>query len=190
MRVAAAASVVLLKNKDAILPLRRTDRNPLNKIAVIGPNAKDAMTSGGGSARLLSTYTVSPLEGIRNAVGEHVSVDYAVGVRAYKYPPLLDACIQQHGGGGAQGATVEFWNELPSEDFLGTKPNFGRPLRNGVWKTSTRSTECFFVDGIVCLCIFTLLMSLFIIFIKDEENIKLDCYTRVCAPYLRDHRTI
>ncbi len=64
LRAAAADSVVLLKNDKKILPLTAGYK----KIAVIGPNAKVAVTSGrGGSASLLSTYTVSPLEGIRSA---------------------------------------------------------------------------------------------------------------------------
>jgi beta-glucosidase len=45
----AEQSIVLLKNKDSLLPL---DRNTVHSIAVIGPHADTGMISGGGSAQV------------------------------------------------------------------------------------------------------------------------------------------
>ncbi|KAJ7580808.1 glycoside hydrolase family 3 protein [Mycena floridula] len=130
--------------------LRKASANSvksISKIAVIGPNAKEAMTSGGGSARLLSTYTVSPLAGIKAAAQEIGSdISYTVGSMTSKYLPLLDSYIKRTGQ--EPEALLEFWNEEPWEGFLDLQPDFGKSKAN-VWSTPTARTECFFVDGII-----------------------------------------
>ncbi len=63
VREAAAAGSVLLAN-DGILPL---DPASVTRVAVIGHNALDARTQGGGSATVLPEHIVSPLEGLRAA---------------------------------------------------------------------------------------------------------------------------
>ncbi|MBS7606540.1 glycoside hydrolase family 3 C-terminal domain-containing protein [Candidatus Bathyarchaeota archaeon] len=68
---AAREGIVLLKN-DGILPLSRN----LKAIAVLGPNAA-VMRLGGYSG--YGVKVVSPLEGIRNKVSEHMRVYYAEG---------------------------------------------------------------------------------------------------------------
>jgi beta-glucosidase len=71
---AARASIVLLKNDKNVLPLSKD----IHTIAVIGPNANDAEV-------LLGNYngdpshTVTPLEGIRNAVSKNTTVLYEKG---------------------------------------------------------------------------------------------------------------
>lgn len=73
----AAESIVLLKNKEQVLPL---DQTKIRKIAVIGPNAKTRTVSGGGSAYLTSKYVVTPLEGVQKLFEETaVEVVYAAG---------------------------------------------------------------------------------------------------------------
>jgi beta-glucosidase len=136
---------VLLKNDKNILPLS----NQRKKIAVIGPNAKFAMTSGGGSAKLLSTYAISPLDGILEAAKEKNDADvkYAVGAMTHKFLPLLDPYIQD--GNGQPGADLEFWNEAPLADFIDISPDFSKELPPPVWNTSTLSSNCMLLDGIV-----------------------------------------
>lgn len=67
LRSLAAESIVLLKNENNLLPIK-----PEDDIVVIGPNAKAANASGGGSASMFSYYTVTPYEGITNTVGRDV----------------------------------------------------------------------------------------------------------------------
>ncbi|OJJ66054.1 hypothetical protein ASPBRDRAFT_666692 [Aspergillus brasiliensis CBS 101740] len=81
LRTAAADSIVLLKNDDGILPLRR-DRS----VAVIGPNANYARYCGGGSASLEASYTVSPLDGIRAQASD---VRFSQGSYSHQQLPLL-----------------------------------------------------------------------------------------------------
>jgi beta-glucosidase len=73
-REAGIEGVVLLTN-DGTLPL---DAASLNRVAVIGHNARDSRTQGGGSATVLPEHTVSPLEGLTLALPD-ATIDYAVG---------------------------------------------------------------------------------------------------------------
>ncbi len=63
-RIASAGSV-LVRNQ-GFLPL---DRKAFTSVAVIGDNAVNARTQGGGSATVLPVQVVTPLAGIINAVG-------------------------------------------------------------------------------------------------------------------------
>ena len=73
-RRVAQKSIVLLKN-DGILPL--DPAKPL-KLAVIGPNAKDALLGGYSGENAKS---VAILAGVQAAAGSQVQVSYAEGVR-------------------------------------------------------------------------------------------------------------
>jgi beta-glucosidase len=75
-RAAAAASIVVLQNEDAVLPL---DPSRLDRVAVIGPNADVVFQPmGGGSAEVTPPYVVTPLEGLRAAL-DGVEVVHEIG---------------------------------------------------------------------------------------------------------------
>ena len=76
-RQAATESVVLLKNTGSLLPLAA---GKVRSVAVIGPNAAEARPGGGGSSKVASKYTVSPLDGIKESAGAQIQVGYALGV--------------------------------------------------------------------------------------------------------------
>ena len=69
--------IVLLKNKNRVLPLHLEGSK--KKILVVGENAVKMMTVGGGSSSLKVQHEVSPLAGIRAAVGNTADVIYARG---------------------------------------------------------------------------------------------------------------
>jgi beta-glucosidase len=75
-REIAQQCCVLLKNQNDLLPLRA---DQLRTIAVIGPYAKYAHTGGGGSSAVAPLYTVSPVDGIQNRVGNKVHVVFNDG---------------------------------------------------------------------------------------------------------------
>lgn len=70
-RQAAQETIVLLKNKGDVLPLKTN----INSIAVIGPNADIAELGN----YCIPKEAVSPLEGIKNAVSKKTRVLYAKG---------------------------------------------------------------------------------------------------------------
>ncbi|MHB8589619.1 MAG: beta-glucosidase family protein [Candidatus Dormibacteraceae bacterium] len=65
LREATARSFVLLSNREAVLPL---DRVKLRKVALIGPNAIDPQTQGGGSVRVLSVVRPGVAESLQAAL--------------------------------------------------------------------------------------------------------------------------
>jgi beta-glucosidase len=87
LRKAAASGIVLLKNDAGVLPI--VPKHGL-KIAVIGSNAKTPPYAGGGSANLLPTYTITPLQAIEKVAQEcGGSVDWAMGADTARWTPLL-----------------------------------------------------------------------------------------------------
>ncbi|MEC8683021.1 MAG: beta-glucosidase BglX [Bacteroidota bacterium] len=72
----ARKSIVLLKNENSVLPLSKA----LESIAVIGPLADDKDSPlGNWRAQADKNSAVSVLEGIQNAVGNEVQINYAKG---------------------------------------------------------------------------------------------------------------
>lgn len=82
-RTIAENGIVLLKNDNNLLPI---DLNKTKKIAVIGENATKIMTLGGGSSSLKVKYEVTPLEGLKNRIGNTAEIVYAIGYAS----PLTD----------------------------------------------------------------------------------------------------
>ena len=63
------------------------------RVAVIGPNAATAQVMGGGSAQMNAHRRVSPLEGLRAALGE-ANVTYAVGCDNDRFLPVSTAAMR------------------------------------------------------------------------------------------------
>ncbi|KAG8986365.1 hypothetical protein FRB90_004056 [Tulasnella sp. 427] len=110
MRKVSAQSIVLLKNEGDVLPL---ERETLKKIAIIGPNAKAMVASGGGSASLRCAYVVTPYEGITSMLPEDVEVVYHEGCAAYRQLPVLDKSIMTASGEAGWTAT---WHSHDEHD--------------------------------------------------------------------------
>lgn len=70
---AARESMVLLKNKDSLLPLKKAK---IKSIAILGPDAYPAVPVGGGSARVEPFVAVSFLDGLSNYLGDAARVYY------------------------------------------------------------------------------------------------------------------
>jgi beta-glucosidase len=73
-REAAQKSIVLLKNDGGLLPLRNARR-----LAVFGRLADTPNTGDGGSSNTRPAYVVTPLAGLRAAVGDMVELAYDDG---------------------------------------------------------------------------------------------------------------
>ena len=96
VRYVTAKSVVLLKNDKKLLPL---NKNKIKSIAVIGPRADEILLDWYSGT---PPYTVSILQGIRNAVGDNVKVYYEPtnemdkAVIAARKADIAFVCIGNH----------------------------------------------------------------------------------------------
>jgi len=71
----AEEGIVLLKNDDNLLPLKKSVKN----VVVIGANAERSNAMGGGSSQIKPKYEISALQGIKNELGSGVNVTYVPG---------------------------------------------------------------------------------------------------------------
>ena len=111
LRAAAAAGMVLIKN-DGLLPL---DMSSLKQVALIGPNAATARTLGGGSATVFPPYVVSPLDGLRAALGAEITIVPAVGVRSSERADVASKDLLQLPDGSGPGVEVIFFDASDRE---------------------------------------------------------------------------
>ncbi|KAF9552266.1 glycoside hydrolase family 3 protein [Agrocybe pediades] len=115
LRRVAAETIVLLKNENNVLPLKPAE---LKKVAILGPNAKAIVLSGGGSAALKPSFYVNPHDGIVNALKEaskDVEVTYSEGAIAYMTMPSLDYEMLTPSG---EPGWVASWHAHTSDDSM------------------------------------------------------------------------
>ncbi|CAK7203088.1 hypothetical protein SEUCBS139899_005817 [Sporothrix eucalyptigena] len=88
IRKAGAAGMVLLKNDNGILPLKRES---LKKVALLGPLAKTASAHGGGSASLNCHYKVTAYDAFVSRLAPEVELTTSPGAHIFRvYPVLTD----------------------------------------------------------------------------------------------------
>ena len=116
-RLAAKKSIVLLKNKDKLLPLRKD----LHTIAVIGPNANDAEILL-GNYNGTPSHAVTPLECILRKVGSRTKIIYARGSDVAEHVPSFEdvpaaVLFTEKSKDALNGLTGEYFN---NNTFSGT----------------------------------------------------------------------
>ncbi|KAK5094635.1 hypothetical protein LTS08_008491 [Lithohypha guttulata] len=104
LRRAAAESIVLLKNEDSILPLKKD-----KSVLVIGPNSKITAYCGGGSAGLNAYTVITPFQGISSQATSTVS--FSQGAYAHKNLPELGPHLTT--SAGKSGFSLSVYNEPP-----------------------------------------------------------------------------
>lgn len=115
LREAASSGFVLLRNEPPAqdpdgTPLLPMDRERLTRLAVLGPNAMQGRTLGGGSALVFPPYTVSPLEGLEAALPA-VEILTGLGVRAHTRLAVADPELLSYPTGRGRGVHVSFLDE-------------------------------------------------------------------------------
>ncbi|WP_104173361.1 beta-glucosidase [Arthrobacter sp. Y81] len=118
-REVAVRGAVLVRNEGGLLPL---DATRLSSVAVIGHNAEEARTQGGGSATVMPKYTVSPLEGLRKALPDDVDVAYVRGAKVAEGLQAFPRNSLRNPVSGVAGIRVTFLagdgSEISGEDRL------------------------------------------------------------------------
>ncbi len=105
LRRAAAASLVLLRNKDQALPL---DPAALRSVAVLGPNAVHPVIQGGGSAAVMPGGLSTPADALRAALAGQAEVTMAAGCETWEMVPEPPSRTLQDPVSGDPGVRVEY----------------------------------------------------------------------------------
>ncbi|RYY39390.1 MAG: glycosyl hydrolase [Chitinophagaceae bacterium] len=135
-RRVAEEGIVLLKNNN-VLPLQKS---AVRRIAVIGANADRKQAMGGGSSQVKAFYEITPLQGLRNLVGNAAAITYVPGYTVARGANADAASIQQavdaakaadvviYVGGSFHGYQHTVWadNAYDAEDV--DKPDMNLPF--------------------------------------------------------------
>jgi beta-glucosidase len=100
-------SFVLLSNPRGMLPLKKAS---VRSVALIGPNALEPQTQGGGSVRVLPAVRVRLAESLRRALGDSTTVSLHQGcITSATVPTPLDGTVRDPVS-GKPGARLEIRN--------------------------------------------------------------------------------
>lgn len=116
----AQKSIVLLQNKNNILPLKQNDL----KIAVIGPNANDSLMQW-GNYNGTPQKTITLLQGIKNVLGEGERVIYNKACD-YVEQSLIESIFDQFSNENGKGFKASYWNNPNQEG----KPDVENTVQN------------------------------------------------------------
>ena len=132
VRRAAARSFTLLRNVGSALPLP----SDIGELALIGPNAVHPVYQGGGSAEVGPAVTITPLEGLRVALGADVAITIAEGCDHSYRTSGPDPEFTEDPVAGGPGARLEIYDKNDRLVYSGIRPNseltFWDPLPAGV----------------------------------------------------------
>ncbi|WP_022824145.1 glycoside hydrolase family 3 C-terminal domain-containing protein [Hymenobacter norwichensis] len=132
----AEEGIVLLKNEAGFLPLKKT----VKTIAVIGANADRENAMGGGSAQVKAKYEITPLQGLKNALGNTATITYSPGykiARDQKADPQLiaqaiatakAADVVVYVGGSTHGYDYSKWSDNAYDAEGVDKPDMNMPF--------------------------------------------------------------
>ena len=111
IRRASANGMVLLKNEESVLPLAE-----VASIAVLGPNAANAMVMGGGSATVKVSHRSQPLDALRRRFGDRAVIAHGEGCRINKKLPEFDMSL-------VSGARIDYFSDPSSLADPSAKPD-------------------------------------------------------------------
>jgi beta-glucosidase len=113
----AKEGIVLLKNQNNILPLKI---DQLKSVAVIGPTSNIAVTGGGGSSKVSPFYEISPLEALKQKIGDKIKLNFAQGITINgTIKPVKPEFLYTDITGNENGLTGEYFTNknLEGEPF-------------------------------------------------------------------------
>lgn len=110
----AAAGVILLKNEESVLPFTQS---ALKNVLVLGPNADKKHGTGGGSSEVKSLYEVTPLEGLRNKLGDDVNIE-VMRARSSVLSPIASDYVASRHWTGTPAWNISFYESAGREKVL------------------------------------------------------------------------
>jgi beta-glucosidase len=131
----ADEAITLLKNED-ILPLNQEETKT---VAVVGANATWKHAGAGGSSQVKAFYEVTPLEGLKNLLGDAAEIKYAQGYTIARDGGTTEAMIAEavesvtgadaaiYVGGWIHGYSDE-WNDNAYDAEALDKPSMNLPF--------------------------------------------------------------
>ncbi|HLI35748.1 MAG TPA: glycoside hydrolase family 3 C-terminal domain-containing protein [Streptosporangiaceae bacterium] len=105
LREAAAAAFTLLRNENGALPL---DPSAIRRLAVIGPNAAEPVTQGGGSAAVRQAAVSTPADALRAALAGQAEVTVTPGCVTWHAVPEPPPGTLRDPVTGEPGTRLEF----------------------------------------------------------------------------------
>jgi beta-glucosidase len=137
----AEETVVLLKNDTNRLPLNERE---IKNLLVLGHNADKKHSQGGGSSKVKCRYEITPLEGLRQKLGDRVKITYMEANPAEGYSPISDAWLTSvDPGPGSPAWKLEGYNEETGKailtEYLGSSDATETIRRAGKEKYFTRA---------------------------------------------------
>ena len=134
-REAAEEAITLLKDDLGVLPLRP---ERMKSLAIIGPNAAEAVIAGGGSSQVEPPYRVSPLDGLRARLSDQVAIRYAKGCTNVRDLSMIPASTLKPARGEGVGLSGEYFD---TPDFSGTPVIERVDVRLRFWRLSFAPLE-------------------------------------------------
>ena len=136
-RKVAEEGIILLKNKDNILPLQKS---AVKSIAVIGANANRDNAMGGGSSQVRPRYEITPLEGLQTCVVNNTAIrfsqGYAIAKDAKADSKMIAEAVENAKsaqvaivvGGWTHGYDYSKWSDNAYDAEGGDKPDMYMPF--------------------------------------------------------------
>jgi beta-glucosidase len=134
-RETAEEAITLLKNDRGVLPIQAAT---VKSIAVIGPNAADAVIAGGGSSQVEPPYRVSPLDGLKARLGEGVALRYAKGCTNVRDLAMIRPAMLKPARGEGVGLLGKYFG---TPDFSGAPVIERVDVRFRFWRLSFAPLE-------------------------------------------------
>jgi len=154
-REIATQGVVLLKNEEHTLPLNADN---IKKVLLVGPNVAKQHAWGGGSSQVKTWHEVTPLEGIREQLGDDVVIEVLRARGTNRIVPIAaDYIASRHWTGTPSWEMQTFkdasfsealsheWVTVSSYDFA--KSNADHVELKGLIKPLTSGKHTFQFDG-------------------------------------------
>lgn len=111
-RKIASEGIVLLKNDKQVLPLAK---DTLSNVLVLGPNANRVHGLGGGSSEVKTPYEITPLQGLKTALGKGVNIQVMRARSSNLMPIAADYIASKHWTGTPAWALVRYADESFSQ---------------------------------------------------------------------------